>query len=238
MSTTLQIGTKKLDAADLIPLLKRYQLLPQLQRDLLIDQAVAEISLTPEEIEAGLQQFAEQHQLLSRDAQQAFCAQRGLSPEDLEALAIRQLKIDKFKQATWGGKIGSYFLQRKSQLDQVIYSLLRTRDSGLAQELYFRIQENEDSFANLAKTYSEGPEAKVGGLVGPVALSHPHPQLAQALSVSQIGQLWPPRPIGDWFVIIRLEERLPGKFDQRMKQRLLDECFENWLAERMSEEPK
>ena len=163
MNATLQVGTKTLNAAELIPLLKRYQLLPRLQRDLLIDQAIAEISFTAEESQAAHQQFANQHQLLSPDAQQAFCAQRGLSPEDLDAMAVRQLKIEKFKQATWGEQIGSYFLQRKHQLDQVIYSLLRTRNSGLAQELYFCIQENEDSFANLAKTYSEGPEAKLGG---------------------------------------------------------------------------
>ena len=74
--------------------------------------------------------------------------------------------------------------------------------------------------------------------MGPVALSHPHPQMAQVLAVSQIGQLWPPRPIGEWFVIIRLEERVPVEFDQRTKQRLLDECFENWLAGQMSGEAK
>ncbi|MEM9908300.1 MAG: peptidylprolyl isomerase [Cyanobacteria bacterium P01_D01_bin.44] len=234
MNTALQIGSQTLNTADLIPLLKRYQLLPQLQRDLIIDQAIAEIELTPQDIQTARQQLEVKYDLFSVEAQQAFCTQRGLSPEELEPLAIRQFKVERFKQNRWGNQLTSYFLQRKHQLDQVIYSLIRTRDSGLAQELYFRIQENEDSFANLAKTYSEGPEAKLGGLVGPVALSQPHPQMARMLSVSEMGQLWSPCPIGDWFIILRLEDRLPVEFDDLLKQRLLNECFENWLAEKIS----
>lgn len=234
MNTALQIGSQTLNTADLIPLLKRYQLLPQLQRDLIIDQAIAEIELAPQDIQTARQQLEVKYDLFSVEAQQAFCIQRGLSPDELEPLAIRQFKVERFKQNRWGNQLTSYFLQRKHQLDQVIYSLIRTRDSGLAQELYFRIQENEDSFANLAKTYSEGPEAKLGGLVGPVALSQPHPQMARMLSVSEMGQLWSPCPIGDWFIILRLEDRLPVEFDDPLKQRLLNECFENWLAEKIS----
>ncbi|MEM9162928.1 MAG: peptidylprolyl isomerase, partial [Cyanobacteria bacterium P01_F01_bin.4] len=188
---------------------------------------------TPQEIQEARQQFETQHQLFSTESQRAFCTRRRLSLEDLTSLAVRQFKIDKFKQTMWGSQIVSYFLQRKDQLDQVIYSLLRTRDGDLVQELYLRIQENEESFTNLAKTYSEGPEAKLGGLVGPVALGTLHPEMGRILSVSQLTQLWPPYQIGEWFVILRLEDHLPIEFDDRVKQRLLDECFEGWLTKQM-----
>jgi hypothetical protein len=45
----------------------------------------------------------------------------------------------------------------------VKYSLLRTRDLGLAQELYFRINDDGIPFAELASVYAEGQEAETGG---------------------------------------------------------------------------
>jgi hypothetical protein len=72
-----------------------------------------------------------------------------MSSEHLKALATRGLRIEKFKQATWGRKLEAYFLKRKGQLDKAIYSLMRTKDLRLAQELYFRIQEGEQTFAEV-----------------------------------------------------------------------------------------
>ncbi len=53
------------------------------------------------------------------------------------------MRIEKFKIATWGHKVESYSLAWKISLDQVVYSLIRTKDQGLAQEIYFRIQKGE-----------------------------------------------------------------------------------------------
>jgi len=51
--------------------------------------------------------------------------------------------------------------------------VIRTKDPGVAQELYFRIQAGEQSFAEVAREYSQGPEAYTCGLLGPVELSMP-----------------------------------------------------------------
>ncbi|MFG6100287.1 peptidylprolyl isomerase [Leptothoe sp. ISB3NOV94-8A] len=233
MNTTLQFDAQALSTMDLVPLLKRYQLLPQLQRDLVIDQAIASIQLTSDDIRIACQQFDMRYNLFSVEDQQAFCRQRGLVPDELEALAIRQFKVQRFKEDKWAHQLGSLYAKRKHDFDQVIYSLIRTRDSSLAQDIYFRIQKNEDTFANLAKTYSKGSSAEVGGLVGPVSLMQPHRAIARLLSVSQVGQLWFPIPIGEWFVILRLEERVSAELNNSLKQRLLDECFDTWLAVQM-----
>jgi parvulin-like peptidyl-prolyl isomerase len=154
----------------------------------------------------------------------------------VEGLATRGLLIEKFKQTTWGHKLESYFLSRKGQLDRVIYSLLRTKEPGIAQELYFRIQEKEQSFAELARDYSQGPEAQTDGLIGPVELSTPHPTVAQLLRSSQPGQLCPPLRLGEWLVIVRLEKFIPAQLDAPMRQRLLNECFSTWLSEQLNQQ--
>lgn len=236
MTTVLQIGNRTITAEEVIPLLTSYQMLPQLFRESIIDQAIASISCTPEEIDSIRQQFYQQNQLTSEAERQAMLWRYCMSQEHLEeALLVRMLKIEKFKVATWGSKLESYFLKRKSQLDQVVYSLIRTKDQGIAEELYFRIQEGEQTFAELAYEYSEGSEANAGGRIGPVELGTLPQILAQVLSLSQLGQLWPPMRLGDWVVIVRLEKLIPAQLNQFMHQRLLRELFEAWLQEQLSQ---
>jgi len=35
--------------------------------------------------------------------------------------------------------------------------------------------------------------------------------------------------LGEWAVILRLEQRISAKLDAAMEQRLLDELFDSWL---------
>lgn len=233
MTGILKVGNQIITAEELVPLLAGYQLLPQLLRELVTDQAIAEMGCTIEEQAQYLQQFYERQQISSEEEQQAWLAKQQISRRQLVTLATRPLRIERYKQATWGTKLESYFLQRKSHLDRAIYSLMRIQDLGVAQELYFRIHDQEQSFASLAREYSQGPEAQTGGLVGPIPLGTLHPTLARVLAVSQPEQLWAPIQLGQWWVIIRLEKFIPAQLDEAMKRQLLDELFQSWLQEQI-----
>ncbi|MGG6294011.1 peptidylprolyl isomerase [Leptolyngbya sp. AN02str] len=240
MAVVLQIGNRQVDSDELMNLISGYQMLPQLLRELVIDEAIAQWEaslgkspLSEEDEASAREQFFVQHQINSDATLQAWLRRYGIAPQRLNALATRTARIEVFKEATWGPKLESYFLSRKGQLDKVIYSLIRTQDMGIAQELYFRALETEQSFAELARTYSQGPEAQTDGLIGPVELSVPHPTLAQMLSVSQPKQLWPPTRIGEWVVIVRLERFIPAQMDDPMRRRLLNELFNTWIEEQV-----
>lgn len=220
MNPVLQFGDRILPAGEVLQLLQKYQLVPPLLKEVVIDQAIAQVESTPEEEQLACEQLAQQYQ--GRQEQT-------ISPETMNSIAIRQLKLEKFKEASWGQDIDSYFYQRKPQLDRVIYSLITTAEIGIAQEIYFRIQEGEQSFAQLAREYAQGPEAQTDGLVGPVELQALNPMLAKILSVSQPQQLSPPTQIGEWLVIVRLEKLLPAQFDRSTRQRLINERFQGWL---------
>jgi parvulin-like peptidyl-prolyl isomerase len=224
MNLMLQLGDRILTADEVLPLLAKYHLMPLLVKEVVIDQAIAEIQTTPAEEKLALEQ-----------AQQVQAQQKQeMSAEQIQAIAIRQLKLEKFKETTWGGDIDSYFFQRKSQLDRVIYSLISTSDIGIAQEIYFRIQEGEQSFAELAREYAQGPEAQTDGLVGPIELQTIHPLLAKILSMSQPQQLLPPTQIGEWILIVRLEKLLPAQLDRGTRQRLINERFNQWLQNQIT----
>ena len=58
--------------------------------------------------------------------------------------------MDKFRE-----RIPNYYLEKKSMLDKVQYSLIRVSSENLANELYLRINEKESTFEEIAKKYSE-----------------------------------------------------------------------------------
>jgi parvulin-like peptidyl-prolyl isomerase len=235
MSKTLQIRDQTIPSEKIITLLANYQMMPQFLRQVIIDQAIANVTCTPQQQQHACQQFYQKHQLTSEAERQELQTLYGMSAEDLETLAMREQKIELFKQTTWGHKLESYFLQRKASVDQVIYSLIQTPEVELANELYFRLQNAEQSFAELARAYSQGAEAHLGGLVGPVELGKLEPALRQVLMVSYPGQLWMPLRVGTQVAIVRLEQHLPAQLDSTMRQRLLTELFERWLQRQLNE---
>ena len=236
MGVVLEIKDRAFTAEELALLLAQYQMLPKLAQEIIIDRAVESVVYKEEEKARVYQQLCQQYQLSNEEQLQSWLNRHGMTKEQLEALALKKLKVEKYKEENWGNKVEAHFLKRKAQLDRVVYSLIRTDKAELAQELYFRIQEGENTFQELAMKYSEGSEAQTGGLIGPVEVNAPHPRIAQVLSTCKPGQLVPPTRVGEWIVIIRLENFISAKLDDQMRQRMLDEMFRQWLNQQVEQQ--
>jgi parvulin-like peptidyl-prolyl isomerase len=233
MSVQIQIGNSSPASINLLESLTQYQLLPVLLKELVIDHAIVDLTLTAEEETIALQQFYEQHQITDEAQQQQWLTHHQMSLDQLEHQAQRQLKLAKFKTQHWNSVLEIDFLKYKPQLDQYTYSLIRNKSGELTQELYFRIKEQEQTFAELAEQYSEGIEAKSGGIIGPVAATTLHPALVQILSSSKPGQLWPPQRVGEWNLIVRLEQHQSAQLTETVRQQLLEQRYQTWLHEQL-----
>lgn len=132
-------------------------------------------------------------------------------------------------------KAEARFLERKKDLDQVVYSLLRLENSFLARELYLQIESGESNFADLAKRYAEGPERNTNGIVGPVSLTQAHPTLVEKLQVAQPGVLLEPFRISSWWLVVRLERYAPATFNDEVSDQMCDELFDVWLCQETAE---
>lgn len=233
----VQVGNISVSQTELLPLLRRYQLLPKLLpnllRELAIDRAITDIECNDEDRIIALKQLCEREGLTSEAQLGKWLALYDLERQQLTEIAERNFKLEKFKQQTWGNKTESYFLKRKSQLDRAIYSLIRTIDLGIAQEIYFRSIDGEQTFAKLAHQYSQGAESQTGGLIGPVELSSSHPAIAKLISTHPMGTVCPPVLLEQWYVIVRPEQLIPAQLDEAMRQRLIDELFEIWVREQV-----
>jgi parvulin-like peptidyl-prolyl isomerase len=234
MTTTLQIKDHIITAEEIIPLLDNYRMLPQFLREVIIDRAIVNIEYTQAEFADAYQDFRQQYQLTSTEKIQVWLNKMAITKAQLDARIIRKIKLDKFKQEQWKHQLESYFLDRKLAFEKAIFSIIRVKTEGIAKELYHRLQEGENSFAELARAYSLGREANNNGLVDSVKLIELHHILAQMLHRSQPGQLLPPRQIEAHWVIVRLEKYLPARLDDAMRERLLNELCDRWLQKQLA----
>lgn len=136
------------------------------------------------------------------------------------------LRLQKYMDLTYGHRIDAYFLDRRAELERVVYGMIRVRNQGAAEELYLRLIDDSADFTTLASTYSLGDERYTHGLVGPMPISQPHPAIRQALSPLAVGDIAPPVRIDDWVLILRMEHREPARLTTSTRHQLTTELFE------------
>lgn len=220
--------------SDLLAELRRHNLLKPLLQRQIIAEAVGEERISTEELETARNQFLGNNGLKDAEALNAYMASQGFNEEDFEWQLTLPLRINYHCRKHFMHKAEAHFLTRKNQLDSVVYSLLRTKDGYLAQELYLRIDSGEANFGDLAAKFSEGPECKTKGIIGPVPMTQAHPTIAEMLRTTKPGVLLHPLQIGESWIVMRLESYTPASFDDAISERLSRELFDSWVDEELS----
>ena len=221
-----EVSTERLEE-----LVRRCELMRPLLRRSLEEEITQVVALPDDAIRPLLDGFRTS-QNLDDDGLMAWLAQRQWSQDDLTAHLARPEALNRFAEQRFGPGLEEHFLQRKNELDVVVYSLLRVGDPGLARELWIQLSEGEISFPEAASRHSDGPEATTKGVIGPVAMGQLQPELADRLRSLSQGDLRPPEQMGPWWVLLRLEQITPARLDEGMRNRLLQEQLHNWLEAR------
>ncbi len=221
-------------------LLDQHGLLQALARDLALKALREDVRFTEEERQA----------VLSRVCAGLPCpAPSSLEgdwiatlPEDLRD-TVRQrwdhLRHQKALEDRYGERVEAHFLERRADLEQVVFRLLRLPQQGLAEELYLRLVDDGAGFGELASRYSIGDESITRGIVGPIELSQLNPTLRGVLGSLAVGDIHPPFLLEQAILVVRLEHRRPASLSEDLRHRLLEEllqpdlhsCIEAVLAE-------
>ena len=206
-------------------------MLKPLMRQMVMADLAAEVPVTADECRQALQVFMQDQNLNSEEDLQGFLRLNLVRHDELEQQLITPLRLQRYVAQRHLPKAEARFLQRKTQLDRVVYSLLRLEDPGLARELYLQIDEGESDFAELAARHAEGPERSTRGVVGPVPLMQAHPILAERLRTGTPGELMEPFRIEKWWLVVRLESYSPATLDEETAQQMARELFEEAVEE-------
>jgi parvulin-like peptidyl-prolyl isomerase len=233
MNKVLKIGDIQIACSQVLAQLQDSPLLPQLLQEIAteesIDRIAAELQLdltpTPAELERLSTQVS------------GIITFEGMNGSQIATITTRTIKLQKFKQAGWGNRVREYFQLVQPQLHRVTYSILLVEDGLLAQELFFRTQSGEQSFAELAIEYSQDETATKGGLVGPIRTKDVAPEIIQVLSQLTPGGLSPLFQLGNYYGFIRLNQLVSPQLDEHLTQVLLDELFDNWIQTQLPQSP-
>ena len=231
MRNCLPIVQEQLSSLDrnTIDLLRRGDQLSPLIRRLFMEVITQELTASPELLQQAVRTHCQKEQLNNEEALESWLKDHCISRDELLIQLSLPIKLNNLAMASFSGKAEARFLQRKEELDQATYSLLRVKDSGLAHELYLQLEAGESNFQHLASQFSEGPEKHSGGQVGPAPLARAHPKLHKRLRTATPGIVLEPVVIEAWWVVARLDERMEASFDDAMQQRMAIELLEQWL---------
>lgn len=210
-------------------LVRRLDLAGTLTRRLIEEEVAAVVPPDQPWLEAQQQQFCGDRALAE------VLEQHGWTIEDLNLNLWLPEALKRFGEQRFGAGAEEEFLRHGAGSDQVVYSMIRTRDRGLARELWIRAEEKESDFLELARQFGEGPEAGHMGVIGPTSIGALQPPLlAENLRRLQPGEIHPPQQLGEWWLLLRLEKLQPASFDAAMKQRLIQQQMDAFLADRVA----
>tara|TARA_Y100001968_G_scaffold5395_2_gene4766 strand:- start:3623 stop:4333 length:711 start_codon:yes stop_codon:yes gene_type:complete len=219
---------------DSIKLLKKYNLLKPLVKQLILDNCIKDTLIEKKRIEDIKQQIFKTQNLKNEEEFASWLNNSSKTEEEFFDAITKPMKINDYVMKEFGHKTRSRFVQKKSSLDSVVYSLVRVNDSFLAKELYHQISDGEYTFEDIAKQYSVGPERHSKGIVGPVSLEGGHPKMNELLRVSLVGEVNEPIQINDVFAVTRLEHINEVKLDEKMELQMAKDIFEEWLDKEAS----
>lgn len=207
--------------------LRRHNLMLPLLRALVTEEAIGSVQIDHSVRETLYAQWHGDRSL--EEASASAYEKLGWSNEDLDWQLLKPARLTFVARERFGAKAEAHFLQKKNQLDQVVYSLVRCKDVALARELYLRLAAGEANFAELAQKYSEGPERFTQGVIGPNPLSNAHPQLAEHLRTARDGEVIAPFLVAEWCLIARRDQLISAQFNEEMAERMALELFQEWV---------
>ncbi len=107
-----------------------------------------------------------------------------------------------------------------------------------ARKVTYAIREENASFCALALEHSKGKQSKEnGGFVGIRFLSELMPEIAQAISEANEGEVIEPIQTRLGYHIIKIEKWFPTELSESVREEILESHFQAWLRERVNSAP-
>ena len=212
-----------------IKILHQNRLLQPLIRAEYLREVLSEINLDESIKEKNINNFKSKLNIDKNDKFEKWLHNNKIEPDEFEYISIQNELIKSYSLEKFDHRVEAHFLNRKSELDIIVYTLIRISNPNLANEVYLRAKGNEEDIGTLATLYSEGVERKTRGIVGPVPISAANPKLANLLRKSELGEVNRPQFIEGSCVITRLEVFDAAQLDDFMREKMREELFNKWI---------
>ncbi|AFY91787.1 peptidylprolyl isomerase [Chamaesiphon minutus] len=236
---------RKITERDLINEAKLAGKIPELMRGIIrrqvIEQQVRKAGISP--TTADLQQAADKFRLVNKlesaAATQKWLAERFLSVDDFEEMVTQELISQQLARYLFGDRVEQFFYQNLVEYTSAIIYEVILEDRNLAMELFYSLQEGDLSFADVAYQYIPNPELRRrGGYIGKVGRKQLRPEISATIFAAKPPQLLAPIVTAVGVHLIQVEEIVEPRLDDDLRQQILMEMFDLWLADAIAAYPQ
>ena len=203
-------------------LLNKFSLLSPLVEQMLTCEAIADVAVSEQQLEEARLNLLDQHGFGGVEQWAELLEELESRNEEVLDRLRHRIRRRSFMRERFAPKAEARFLDRKNELDQVVYSLLRLENSFLARELYCRSNPVNPT-SPICQALCRGPGTEHQWNHWARISDQAHPALVEKLRVAQPGVLLEPFQISDWWLVVRLEryalQRSPKRFQTRCAKR-------------------
>lgn len=190
------------------------------------------IEIEAAELQKAADSFRLKNNLSSAKQTLAWLQQYMLSIDDLEALVYHTVLSAKLAAHLFKDKVEPYFAEHKLDYTQVVLYEVVFSSLDLATELFYALQEQEITFAEMARQYAQNPEhRRRGGYCGLLMRKDLKPELCAAVFAATPPQILKPIVIGKKVHLVWVEEILLPALDDALAQQIQSELFAQWLQQ-------
>jgi parvulin-like peptidyl-prolyl isomerase len=227
---------------DILHYVKQTRQIPEIIKNIVTRKMIEKttsnmgIKVETEELQKAADNFRFIHKLASSEDTWNWLGKYALSLDDFEELVYSELLTNKLIQHLFADKVEPYFFENQlNYTGAVIYEIVLD-DEDLAMELFYAIKEGETSFYDVAHQYIQDIELRRKcGYLGQVKRRDIKPEISAAVFAAKSPQLLKPIITSKGVHLILLEEIISPELNDKLRDRIMSDFFDEWLMQQLEE---
>ncbi|HJW25576.1 MAG TPA: peptidylprolyl isomerase [Rhodocyclaceae bacterium] len=244
MAAIVRIDDEIVQVEDFIRTLKltgQYEgLLEQLVRDKLTVHAARKhgIALSADEIQERADQFRRIRGLHRAADMNHYLDALGVGLDEFETFITDSLYQEKMMEEVCSHRaVEEYFQLNSPRFDSIEVSHIVLETEGAAKEMMSILEDDPDSFAEMAREHSISDTREQGGVIGKVLRGSLKSDIEAKVFNAEVGDLLGPFPSGDrtFYEIFTVTAKYPAALDEDTAAEVRRLLREDWLTARAQE---
>jgi peptidylprolyl isomerase len=244
MTDLVKIDDEVITTEDFVKLLKFTGQFETLMEDIVKDKLVVHsarkqgVDITPEEIQERADQLRRVRGLHRAADMNNYLDSTGLTLDDFEKYVTEMILHEKvLKQIGTDEAVEEYFSLNSPKFDTIEVSHIVLDSEGKAREIMAILEDDPESFEEMAREHSIADTREEGGYIGRVLRGALQTEVESKVFNASVGELLGPFPSGDepYYEIFTVNSKVPSTLNEETVDEVRRIIKDEWIAKRAQE---
>lgn len=244
MTTIVRIDDEIIGTEEFVRTLKLTgqfeSLIEQLVRDKLTVRAAKKhgVSVSADEIQERADQFRRVRNLHRAADMNQYLDSLGVSLDEFEVFITEGMYQEKMMEEVCNDKaVETYFKLHSPKFESIEVSHIAVEAEGQAREMIYMLEDDSDTFAELAREHSIADTREQGGLIGKVLRGSLKTDVEAKVFNASVGDLLGPfsSPDKSFYEIFKVNAKHPATLDEETVTEIRRLLKDDWLLARAQE---